>query len=152
MPKIHNEHRKAELALALARGGTVTEWAKNNDVPERTAFTWARCREVLDEVDAIRRAATETAVGCLSESATAAAREIVRLMQEANSEAVRLSAARAVLADLMTVSNYAALERRLADLERRIASQTGQTVPPPPATDDGQCPEGEDEDQPWPAC
>jgi hypothetical protein len=57
MPKIHNEDRKAELALA--RGGTVTDWAKAHKVPERTASTWACSSQVLDEVAAMRRAVTE---------------------------------------------------------------------------------------------
>jgi hypothetical protein len=139
MPRINNQIRKSELARALATGGTVAAWSQANDVAERTAYTWSRSPEVLDKVEAIRRAALEQAIGRLSGQATDAAQEITRLAREAVSEAVRLQAARAVLAELMTVSNYTALERRMAEIERRIAEGPGTrdepvTSPDRPAT------------------
>jgi hypothetical protein len=117
----NNRDQKADLALALATGRTVKAWAKGHEVPERTAYTWARSPEVRKQVRRIRRRAIDRAIGRLSRNATAAADQIARLAKGAASEAVRLHAARAVLADLMTVSNYAALEQRLAEVERRIA-------------------------------
>jgi hypothetical protein len=65
MPKIHNQNRKAELAQALVQGRTVTDWAKEKQVPERTAYRWAGCREVRGEVEAIRRAALDGAIAGL---------------------------------------------------------------------------------------
>ena len=121
MSRIHNQNRKADLALALAAGGTVKAWADAHGVPERTARTWSHSPEVLDQVAAIRRAVLDRAIGRLSDHAIAAADQIAALARDAASEAVKLQAARAVLADLMAVSNYAALEDRLADVERRIA-------------------------------
>ena len=59
--------------------------------------------------------------GRLSDNATAAADKIAKLAREAASESVQLQAARAVLAELMTVSNFLAIERRLDELERRVA-------------------------------
>jgi hypothetical protein len=143
MAKINNKIRKEQLALALASGGTVTAWAAANGVKERTVYTWSRSPEVVDQVEAIRRAVLEGAIGRLSQNATAATDEIARLAKEAVSESVRLQAARAVLAELMTVSNYAALERRMAEIERRLqdrsqfpdaASPQDQTSPSRPAT------------------
>jgi hypothetical protein len=120
MSKRNNQDQKAALALAMATGRTVIDWAKEARVPERTAYTWSRSREVLDRVHAIRRAAIDRAIGRLSENALAAAEAITGLVRGAASEAVKLQAARAVLADLMAVSDYAALEDRLAEVERRI--------------------------------
>lgn len=120
MSKRINHARKAALALAMAAGRTVIDWARENGVPERTAYSWARSREVLDQVEAIRHAAIDRAVGRLSENATVAADEITRLVRESASDAVRLQAARAVLADLMAIADHAAFEQRLADLERRL--------------------------------
>ena len=120
MSKRINHARKAALALAMAAGRTVIDWARENNVPERTAYSWARSREVLDQVEAIRHAAIDRAVGRLSENATVAADEITRLVRESASDAVRLQAARAVLADLMAIADHAAFEQRLADLERRL--------------------------------
>jgi hypothetical protein len=117
----NNRDQKADLALALATGRTVRAWAKLHDVPERTAYSWARSPEVRTQVRRIRRRAIDRAIGRLSRHAAAAADRIAQLADAAQSEAVQLQAARAVLADLMTVSNYAALEGRLAEVERRIA-------------------------------
>ena len=109
---------KAALALTIATGGTVKAWANAHDVPERTAYTWARSPEVRNRVRRIRQRAIDRAIGRLSQHASAAADQIARLAKDALSEAVRFQAARAVLADLMTVSNYAALEERITELER----------------------------------
>jgi hypothetical protein len=159
MPTIHNQSRKGQLALALASGATAADWAKENNVPGRTAYRWSRCPEVIDEVEAIRRAALERAIGRLSGRVTEAAEQILALARDAASESVRLQAARAVLADLMSVSSFAALERRMAQIERRIQEscqlpvagcQPDQTVP----TGNWQLGTGnsEQEDGSCPAC
>jgi hypothetical protein len=120
MSRINNGNRKANLALAMAGGATVVDWAAKNGVAERTAYTWARSREVIDQVEALRRDLLDRAVNRLSGQATDAAEEIARLAREATSESVRLQAARAVLSELMAVSGFAALERRMAEIERRL--------------------------------
>ena len=114
----NNRDQKAALALALATGRTVRAWAKEHDVPERTAYKWARSPEVLTMVRRIRRRAIDRAVGRLSRYASAAAGQIAKLAKGAESESVKLQAARAVLADLMQVANYAELDDRIAALER----------------------------------
>ena len=120
MPRIHNQIRKAELAMALARGGTVVDWAQLQGISERTAYNWSRSPEVVEQVEAIRTAVLDRTVGLLSESAVEAVRQITTLAREASSESVRVQAARAVLGDLMAVSGLAPLERRLVELERRL--------------------------------
>jgi hypothetical protein len=109
MSKRNNQNQKSGLALAMAAGETVAAWARENQVPVRTARTWSNSPEVRKLVQRIRRRVIDRAVGRLSKNATAAADEIVRLAKKAASEAVRLNAARAVLAELMAVSNYATL-------------------------------------------
>jgi hypothetical protein len=121
MSKRNNENHKANLALAMAAGTAVPDWARDNDVPSRTAYTWSRSPEVLDQVQLIRSQVLDRTAGRLSDNATAAADKIAKLAREAASESVQLQAARAVLAELVTVSNYVALERRFAELERRVA-------------------------------
>src|SRR4051794_9779554 len=92
----NNRDQKAALTLALAGGHTVKAWAKDHDVPERTAYTWARSPEVRTQVRRIRRRAVDRAVGQLSRYAAAAAAKIGRLARGAQSESVQLQAARAV--------------------------------------------------------
>jgi hypothetical protein len=128
MPKINNQHRKAQFALALAGGSTAIAWARENDVPESTIYKWANCDEVQEAVDRIRREVWQLTIARLSQNATGAADQIAKLAQEAKSESVRLSASRAVLADLMAATDYAALERRLAKIERRLRDEERASV------------------------
>ncbi len=120
MSRRNNENQKAVLALAIAGGRTVAAWAEQNGVPERTARIWSRSPEVLAQVESIRREVFDRAIGRLSRNATDAADQIARLAAEAKSESVRLQAARAVLGDLMNLTDYAALEGRVAALERKF--------------------------------
>jgi hypothetical protein len=147
MSKRHNQSRKSKqslLAVAIAAGTTIQDWAEQNKVRPRTAYTWAASPEVQKEVERIRREAVDCAIGRLSHNATAAAESITTLAKEAGSESVKLSAARAVLADLMSVSDFATLEKRLVEVERRMTEssqlpvpgwQQDPTSPPRPATD-----------------
>ena len=94
MARINNQVRKETLAVALASGETVKDWAEKHNVKLRTAYAWAASPEVVDQVNAIRRGALEQAVGRLSRNATAASDAIVGLVNQASSESVRLQAAR----------------------------------------------------------
>ena len=127
----NNESQKSALALAMAAGTSVPAWAKKNQVAKRTAYTWSRSDEVLEQVQRIRRRAMDRAVGRLARNATAAAAQIGRLARKATSEAVRLQASRAVLAELMAISNYATIEDRLAEVERKLRDDD---QPPDPAS------------------
>jgi hypothetical protein len=144
MSKRNNQTKKSKLVLALAEGCTVREWAEENGVRPRTAYTWAQSPDVVKEVERIRREVLDCAVGRLCHNAAVAADAIAKLAKEAESESVKLSAARAVLADLMSVSDYATLEKRLSEVERRMTEssqlpvpgcQQDPTSPPRPATD-----------------
>jgi hypothetical protein len=116
----HNQIRKSELARALAVGRTVADWAKEKNVAERTAYIWSRCAEVLQEIDEIRSAALDQAIGRLSSQVARAADQITLLAEKALSEAVRLQASKAVMDELMAISSYATLERRMAEIERKL--------------------------------
>jgi hypothetical protein len=124
-----NENQKSALALAIAAGTSVPAWARENRVAQRTAYTWSRSEEVLEQVQRIRRRAMDRAIGRLARNATRAADQITRLARTAKSEAVRLQASRAVLAELMAVSNYASIEDRLAEVEKKLGNSCQLPVP-----------------------
>jgi hypothetical protein len=42
MEKEVRRHKKMNLALAVAGGESIAAWARQNGVPERTAFYWAK--------------------------------------------------------------------------------------------------------------
>jgi hypothetical protein len=120
-------NKKTSLVQAIARGQSVAAWAKNNEVPRRTAFRWASDPKVRREVEASRRRALGRAIGRLSSVALKAADGIVTLAKEAESESVQLRAWRAVLADQMAVCKFSDLEYRMAEIEERLGERTVHT-------------------------
>ncbi len=120
---------KLLLAAAVARGMPVEKWAAENGVNERTAYRWAAEPAVRAEVESIRRRALDGAIGRMAECATWAVEGIVRLGDDADSESVRLSALRALLSQYITISNYAGVEGRVAELERRFHGHASKAQP-----------------------
>jgi hypothetical protein len=125
MPEESPKGLKTQLALALAQGAKVSGWAHTNEVARRTAYRWASDPKVRRTVEAIRRRAIDRAVGLMAAHATSAAKGIVALAQSAQSESVQLSALRAILRDMMSVSRYTGLEARMNQIEEQIFERTG---------------------------
>jgi hypothetical protein len=121
---------KTQLALAIAQGTLVAEWALQNNVPRRTAFRWAGERKVRSAVENCRRRALDRAVGRMSKRVTWAADGIVKLAGSAVSESVRLAALRAIFADMMAVSDFGGLEDRITALEEQCPERTATTSYP----------------------
>ena len=121
------ENWKNRLALAIARGESISSWARQNEVPLRTAYRWSRDPQVRGEVQEWRRHVLDLAIGRMARLAKKAADGIVRLAEGAESEAVQLRAWRAILADQMTVSRFAELEQRMAEIEEQLHDRTGVT-------------------------
>lgn len=114
------ESKKTQLALALAQGRSVNKWAGANNVAKRTAYRWAAEPKVRRAVESIRRRALDRAVGLMASRATWAAQQIYELGKSAGSESVKLSALRAILSDMMTVSQFSTLEGRVAEVEDHL--------------------------------
>jgi hypothetical protein len=109
------------LAAAIAGGESVSAWAgrQKPPIPRRTAYRWSRLPDVRQAVQSIRRRCLDRAAGRLARHAIAAAETVAQLARSAESEAVKLAAARAVIADLMQVQDYQDLAQRVAALEER---------------------------------
>ncbi len=114
---------KMMLAIAIANGIPVAEWALLNGVNERTAYRWAAEPEVRSEIESIRSRALDEAIGRMSSRVAYSVDKIFELGEIATSESVRLSALRAVISDLITVSNFSGIETRLAKLEARVRAR-----------------------------
>jgi hypothetical protein len=125
LPEEVPQQKKTRLALAIARGESVAAWARQNDVPRRTAFRWARDAKVRLAVEAGRRRALDRAIGRMARLALKAADAIARLGAGAESESVQLRAWRAILADQMAVSKFSNLEQRMVEIEERLSDRTG---------------------------
>jgi len=122
--------KKTRLALAIAQGMSVTSWARTNEVPKRTAFRWASEPMVRAAVESCRRRAVDQAIGRLARRATWAADQIAKLGKNAVSESVRLAALRAILSDMMAVSEFSGIEERITQIEEQLSDGTGYTRRP----------------------
>jgi hypothetical protein len=129
MEKEVRRHKKINLALAISGGESISAWAEQNGVSERTAFYWAKDPKVRREVEACRRRALNEAIGRMTRMSMNAVDGIVTLAKEANSESVQLRAWRAILADMMSVSKFSVLEYRMTEIEEQLEKKTGYTRP-----------------------
>jgi hypothetical protein len=119
MPSKRNENRLNSLAFAVAAGRSVASWCGEHKIPKRTAYDWTKLPEFKVMVSAHRRRLIDVGLGKLTKHVGKAVAQIAELATSAESESVRLAAARAILSELIAIGNYADLEARVADLEAR---------------------------------
>ncbi len=129
------QSKKSELALAIARGVSIAAWARKNEVSKRTAFYWAKEPEVRAEVEEWRRHSLSRAIGRMARQSTRAADGIATLAECAESESVRLTAWRAILADQMAVAKFSTLENRMVEIEEELKRRGQMTANGRPARD-----------------
>ena len=110
------ETGEAILVVALARGLSVRDAARQADISERTAYRRLADPAFRRAVQDARSRIVAEATGRLAALSTAAAEALGRLLR-AKSENVRLSAARAVLELQGRLRETEELEQRIAELE-----------------------------------
>lgn len=109
--------KQEAVALALAAGCPIVEAARKAGAGERTVKTWRNTNPAFDRrVTELRGEMTSRALGRLADGMAAAAQTLRRLLN-AESETVRLSAARAVLEFGVRLRETVELEDRIAALE-----------------------------------
>jgi hypothetical protein len=124
----NSRSRKAQLAIAIGQGTSITAWARKNHVPRRTANRWASEPKVRAAVESCRRRALDRAIGRLAKGVTWAADGIAKLAKDAVSESVRLAALRAIFSSMTAVSEFAGLEERMTQIEEQLRDGTGNTA------------------------
>jgi hypothetical protein len=118
------------LAMAVAQGKSVAEWARQNGVPTRTAQRWAAEPDVRRQVEDWRRRILDRALGFMAGRSMWAVRGIAKLGEAAESESVQLRARRAILQDQMAVSKFSNFEYRMAELEEQVRVRNGNAAQP----------------------
>lgn len=113
----------AAAALAIAEGQSIPGWAKANGLSPRTVQQWAKRPAFVAQVEEIRSRMLDQAIGILANGATNAAVQLRLLIEDSQSETIRLSAARALLADLLSVQSHAELRRELREIKARLDQQ-----------------------------
>src|SRR5687768_8808754 len=102
------------LALAVAAGKTHKEAALQAGISERTAYRRSTEPDFRALVTSLRSEMVGRATGKLAEAAADAAQTLLTLAKDADSEPVRLSAAKAVL-------ELGAQLRKVEDFDTRMA-------------------------------
>jgi hypothetical protein len=116
---------RLDLAVAVAHGRAIKSWADAHNTPLQTAHEWANQPDFKRAVSRFRRRSADLAAGRLASYATKAAQVMTDLAVSAASESVKLAACRAILSDMMTVSEYTDLELRMTDIEEQLRERTG---------------------------
>ncbi len=111
---------KAQLAVALAHGCSITASARDNNVPRPTVYRWAREPEFRKAMQACRRRTLDRAVGMMVKRVPWAVPKLVGLAADAESESVRLRAIKTLFTDMMAMSKFSCLEERMTQIEEKL--------------------------------
>jgi hypothetical protein len=111
-----NHSSEAILITSLAGGASVREAAVVAGVSERTAHRRWSDPNFRQQVNAAWSEIVRQAVGKFGDASTQAA-AVLRELLNADSDTVRLSAARSILDHTVRLSEFASIEQRLNNLE-----------------------------------
>ena len=115
----------AVLVAALAAGRTIRDAAREAGVSERTARRRAGDPAFAAAVRGLRDRTLRDTAAALAAQAGATVRALAALRDNADSEAVRLGACRALLEATLKVREAADLEERVSALESEMAPPGG---------------------------
>ena len=118
------QNAKTAAALALASGLTQTEAAKKVGIGERTLRRWLKQDDFRQSVAAAKREMVSRAVAMLADASTEAATTLRQLLQ-ADSESVRLNAAKAIIELGIKLRESEELAERVKQIEETIATIGG---------------------------
>ena len=111
------------FVLAVASGRTVRDAAAQAGISEATAYRWMKGEDIRRDIMRLRAELIDQAAGRLAAVATEAA-ESLRALLAAESEAVRLGAARTLLELAFRSRELVDWEARLTELERKLGDET----------------------------
>ncbi len=114
-----NPGRARLLVFGVASGETVSAAAKTLGIPRRTARRWAADPKFKAAVESIRTQALDAAIGRLTAGAMGAVDALVELAKAADTDATRVSAAKAILSQLPAMIEFHTLAERVRVLEER---------------------------------
>ncbi len=110
------------LISILAAGTSVQEAAVKAGVGERTAFRRLNDPEFRQRLAHTKGQMLEAVSTRLVASASSACEELERLLKKAESESVRLGAARTILEQVLRMREFVEIDQRLLALEQRSKS------------------------------
>ncbi|MFM9965083.1 MAG: hypothetical protein ACKV2Q_28105 [Planctomycetaceae bacterium] len=125
-----NQRQRSDglLVLAVARGETLATAAQLSGVSQRTVNRRLMLPEFRREVQQARSQLVDAAAGKISNTLDAAAECLKSLLGSEHSDAIRLSAARALFEIGIRLKEVVELERRLQAVEDRLNVQPATTT------------------------
>jgi hypothetical protein len=129
LPRPRRKKREDALLLALAGGISVAEAARRAGVGERTAFRRLTDPQFKGRVAEVRDKMLDDAVGQLAHNSSTAVETLAELCTSAQSEMVRLMAARALLEHAPKLRANVELQARMTALEQEASSSTSHLTP-----------------------
>jgi hypothetical protein len=109
------------LALALARGLTRSDAARECSVGKRTIYTKLTDPKFRELVAEYRGQLLDVAIGLLADASAVAVAMLIKLLEDPKPE-VQLRAACSILDQRISLGKFADIDDRLAEIERRMAS------------------------------
>jgi transposase len=113
---------EGQLITALAAGQSIAEAAAEAGISERTARRWLAEEELRHRVADARSELTKQALAQLAGAAADAVTTLKDLLTS-ESDNTKLGAARAILANLISLKEHHELEERLSKLEAQFAQK-----------------------------
>jgi hypothetical protein len=111
-----------DLVVAVAMGATIKDWAKANGISYGTARNWSESSEFQAKVRQIRADVLDSYIGRLTGATGELADKLLDLARNGKSEAVRLSAIRGAVDDLIKMSGLAQIKAELLELHAKVES------------------------------
>jgi hypothetical protein len=124
MPGIHRKKTLIhDFSLWVAAGGDIPSWCETHGMRLETGYRWYKdddCRRMVAEY---RTRAVDLAIGEMAQSLGKAVKKIIHLIEEGETDGVKLSAARTLVDKLIAVQNHAELKSDLKRLDERLGAQ-----------------------------
>lgn len=114
---------KPAVMIALASGRSVADAARDGGVSERTISRWKQDLEFRAEITHIRGTLLDETLGQLVAASADAVATLRSVLGSDESDAVKVRAARAILASMITVREAVDVEERLTRVEEAIAKR-----------------------------
>jgi hypothetical protein len=107
------------LVSAAARGVAVSKWCRQTATAPATAAKWQSKPEFITDVQEFRGKVLDRAIGKFTGAVNSMADAMIKLAGSALSEPTRLSAQRAMMHNLIKITEFADLSRRIEVLEEK---------------------------------
>jgi hypothetical protein len=116
-PNPENVSKYESLVLAVATGVSIADWCRKTRTNRSTASKWQMEPEFDQAVNAMRRRLLNEAIGKFTGAVCRVADGMVELAERATSEPTKLAAQKAVLENLVEMTEFAEVKKRLDTLE-----------------------------------